>query len=146
MDGGHDMARSVIIATHGTMAAGIKDSLDILTGNAAGIYTICGFSEDPDPRKSIAQLMEQIGSDQEILVFTDLMGGSINQMFIPYLKTHRLHLITGCSLPLIFPLILNEEESLTKECIEDAIRTAQEEIRYVNQEAEGLLEDEDTIF
>lgn len=143
------MTRKVIIATHGKLAKGYLDALSILTGGTDQITAISSFTEDNNPKETIAQMMEQIPKDTEILVFTDIMGGSVNQMFIPYLESKNMHLITGINLALVVQILLREEKLTPQQILED-IELAKSEIKYVNQEianySKGSQETDETFF
>ena len=144
------MTRKVIIATHGKLAGGYLDALSILTGGTDQITAISSFTEDNNPKETIAGLMEQIPMDAELLVFTDIMGGSVNQMFVPYLEKRKMHLITGINLALVVQILLKEEELTPQQIMED-IALAREEMKYVNWEVQNYSketqqENDETFF
>jgi mannose/fructose-specific phosphotransferase system component IIA len=128
------MNRKILIATHGMLASGFKDALNIITGKIDNITVINAFSKEQNPKKTIQQFMEQINKDDELIVFTDLMGGSVNQMLMKYLEEYEFHLITGINLGLLCQLVLSE--TITSKTIIDAIDEARLDIRYVNEEIE----------
>ncbi|MDL2220508.1 hypothetical protein LJC55_02455 [Eubacteriales bacterium OttesenSCG-928-N14] len=147
------MARKIVIATHGKVADGFKDAIDIIVGNGHDVVTINAFSEDETPKDTIAKLMANTDPKEELLVFTDMMSGSVNQMFIPYLSTHNLFVVTGTNLPLLCQLVLNFDETLTEEAIMLAIELAREEIKFVNSqvrdnaaEQADIVKDTDSFF
>ena len=128
------MNRKILIATHGMLASGFKDSLNIITGKIDNITVINAFSKEQNPKKTIQQFMEQITKDDELIVFTDLMGGSVNQIILQYLEEYEFHLITGINLGLLCQLILSD--TITRETIIEAVDEARLEIKYVNKEIE----------
>ena len=54
--------------------------------------------------------MDSKGSEEELFVFTDLFGGSVNNGFVAALKTYDFHLITNTSLGLLIDFILMEPD------------------------------------
>ena len=128
------MNRKILIATHGNLASGFKDALNIITGKIDNITVINAFSQEENPKEAIKQFMEQITKDDELIVFTDLMGGSVNQMILQYLEEYEFHLITGINLGLLCQLILSD--TITRETIIEAVDEARLEIKYVNKEIE----------
>ena len=94
------MARQILIATHASMAAGIKDSLGILAGNTDNITVINCFTEVPNPKPVIEEFFNNLPEEDELIVMTDLMAGSVNQMFMNYVPQRKFHLITGTNLPM----------------------------------------------
>jgi mannose/fructose-specific phosphotransferase system component IIA len=128
------MNRKILIATHGNLASGFKDALNIITGKIDNITVINAFSQEENPKEAIKQFMEQITKDDELIVFTDLMGGSVNQIILQYLEEYEFHLITGINLGLLCQLILSD--TITRETIIEAVDEARLEIKYVNKEIE----------
>ncbi len=127
------MAKKMVIATHGTLAKGFRDALDLLAGGADRIITIDAFTVDKNPKQTIERLMEDSGGDDEFFVFTDVMAGSVNQMFVPYIGQKKLHLVTGINLALLCQVFLTLDQ-LTEEGLREAVDQAQSQILYVNDE------------
>ena len=128
------MARQILIATHASMAAGIKDSLGILAGNTDNITVINCFTEVPNPKPVIEEFFNNLPEEDELIVMTDLMAGSVNQMFMNYVPQRKFHLITGTNLPMALQIALCFEEEVTVDYIMESIAMAKEEIKYVNAE------------
>ena len=128
------MARTTIIATHGKLADGFRDSLNILATDSSDIITINAFSVDTNPKKTITALIQSIPQEDTVLIFTDLMCGSVNQMFLPLMGQRKMHLITGINLALVCQLVLCPDDLLTEEFIREAVELSRQEIKYVNDE------------
>ena len=80
---------------------------------------------------------------EDILVFTDLLGGSVNQEFVKQLKPN-VHLITGMNLPVIMALLLQlENQELSESLITQAIEEAKNQIIYVNHFLQETVDSED---
>lgn len=110
--------RKIVIATHGNLAEGFLSALRIIVGDSADIRAICCYmSADFSLEKTIRELMEDFDSEKEdLLVFTDLFGGSVNNGFLQFLKSYPFHLITNTSLGLLIDVLLSEpdEEELKR--------------------------------
>lgn len=102
--------RKIVIATHGTLAEGFKSALQIIAGaenvEAFNCYTLPDFNL----QETIQKVMDSKGSEEELFVFTDLFGGSVNNGFVAALKTYDFHLITNTSLGLLIDFILMEPD------------------------------------
>lgn len=99
--------RKVVIATHGTLAEGFKSALSIITGvdnvEAYNCYTTLDFNLN----EVIEKIMKSIDSEkEELFVFTDLFGGSVNNGFVKVLKDYNFHLITNTTLGLLIDFLL----------------------------------------
>lgn len=77
------------------------------------------------------------------MVFTDLLGGSVNQEFVRQLKPN-VHVIAGMNLPIIMTLLLQlENQPLSEELITQSIEEAKNQIIYVNQFLKESVDDLD---
>lgn len=131
------MKRKILIATHGKLASRFKDALKIIIGDNENITVLNAFSQVENPKDEIKSFLENLTKEDELLVFTDLMGGSVNQMLMQYLHKYNMHLITGINLPLLCQLMLSE--NITEQVILDSIEMAKKEIKYVNKEVEQQM-------
>ncbi|NSW26112.1 PTS N-acetylglucosamine transporter subunit IIBC, partial [Enterococcus faecalis] len=92
----------------------------------------------------ILKSLKDFSKDEQIFVFTDLLGGSVNQEFVKQLSESKIELITGVNLPLIITIILQlGENKLSKESIHEAIEEARNQLIYVNDYLKAQEMDED---
>ena len=102
--------RRILLATHGEFAAGILNSAEIIIGKSEQVQTLCAFTDPTkDFQKQVQTIVEEIQPGDELVVVTDILGGSVNNEFMRYLDHEGLHLISGLNLPLLIELILSTE-------------------------------------
>ena len=77
-------------------------------------------------------IRDRLCDDEELIVTTDIFGGSVNNEFMKYLTRPNIHLIAGVNLPLLFELIMNLESENTVQMIENAVQNAREQLQYCN--------------
>ena len=110
------MKRKFLIGSHGKLASGLQSSIDILTGKGQEIQTIDAYIDDSAP-------------DEQGLIFTDLLGGSVNQKMATAVMNsgkNNIFLITNSNLATLLSLLfLKPEEELTKEEIVTVINESQ---------------------
>ena len=126
--------RKFLIATHGTFAAGVKSSLDIIIGAMEHVFLIQAYVGSlPGIEEQIRHVLEQLSETDELIVFTDILGGSItNQVLQHALKPH-VHVISGFNLPLLIEIMMADTETSVEETIASAIDSAKEQMTYVNK-------------
>lgn len=96
-----------LIATHGRLADGFKDTLGIIMGEEISkrIQTLNLFienqKESKDASSQIKEYFETIDDMDQVLVFTDVLHGSVNQFIMPYIDDEKIFVITGVNLPLL---------------------------------------------
>ena len=126
--------RRFVFASHHYMAHGLKDTVDFLTNQANKIYDINAYVEEEkkDIDVVVKELFASFDPDDEVIVLTDLMGGSVYQKFFPYMNDH-VHVICGMNLPLAMSFLLaSEDQTLTQESVDAIIEECKKQIVYVN--------------
>lgn len=123
----------VILASHGELAKGMKDTLNMIVGN---LETVQAFSSYRDEEKNIKELVERAIKDNyeknDIYILTDILGGSVNNEVISLLKDYpKIHVIAGMNLPLVISIAISE--SISEELLEQLIKESQQSIVDCNQ-------------
>ena len=103
------MKRNFVIATHGTFATGIYESLKIIVGEQENVHLLNAFVDSNDIEGPINEILAKIPQEEELIVCTDVFGGSVNNAWMKRLDRENLYLITGTNLPLLMQLFLAPE-------------------------------------
>ncbi|MDO4941709.1 MAG: PTS sugar transporter subunit IIB [Lachnospiraceae bacterium] len=123
--------KKILIATHGKMASGMKSTIELLIGNMADITTIDAYIDlEADIIAEIREFFNQKKKGEQVFVFTDLQGGSVNQKLISYSKDPEVVLITGVNLAILLSVIMAEDE-ITSEEIAGYIKEAREQLKAI---------------
>ncbi|MCI5774763.1 MAG: PTS fructose transporter subunit IIA [Erysipelotrichaceae bacterium] len=132
----------LLIATHGTFAEGIKSALQIIVGNVENIATINAYVDECDLKKELDNYFE-INKNEELIVCTDLFGGSVNQAIIQKLKEKEFILVTGVNFPMLLELSLAlGNGNPDKEKIRELINNSKEQLMLVNDVLTEKVEDD----
>jgi fructoselysine/glucoselysine PTS system EIIA component len=134
--------RKFLIASHGQFAGGIKSALEIIIGQTDHLFSIEAYI---DGKKSIEdelnKILEGVHIDDELIVFTDLLGGSITNQVIRFALRENVYILSGMNLPLLIEVIMGDPETPISELIETSIHNAKEQIVYVNKLMNNQIED-----
>lgn len=136
--------RQYIIASHHKLAYGLKDTVNFLTNGIKTIYDVNAYLDDETKpiEEVVKELFSSFDENDEVLVFVDMMGGSVYQKFYPYISD-KVHVICGMGLPLTLALILESEDvPLTQELVHKYVEESKKQIVYVN-EANCAVDDDD---
>ena len=107
--------------------------MELVTGEQNSVSTLCAYTNDmTEVETPIKEIIDALCDDEELIVTTDIFGGSVNNEFMKYLSKSNIHLIAGVNLPLLFELIMNLESENTVQMIENAIQKAKEQLQYCN--------------
>ena len=116
--------RRIVLASHGDLAAGMKGSLEIIAGPLPHVTALSAYVEGaPDLRGALEALVEGMGEGDELVLVTDLLGGSVNTEASQLSGIPNVYVVTGMNLGLVLSLALSDEPntaSLIEECLEGA--------------------------
>lgn len=125
--------KKIIIASHQYLAQGLKSTLEYIVPNTVEVIDINAYIENISVENQILTSLEQCNEEEQIFVFTDLLGGSVNQGFIEKITKYNIELIAGANLPIIMTIVLSlGEQDLSKDDIRVAIEEARNQLVYVN--------------
>jgi mannose/fructose-specific phosphotransferase system component IIA len=126
--------RKFLIATHGAFAKGIQSSLDMIIGETDNVFLIQAYLDDNiSVEDELAAVLSNITADDELVIFTDLLGGSVNNIMMREALKQNVHIVSGFNLPLLIEIIMGDTSAPVMEVIEEAIANAKEQMVYVNK-------------
>jgi mannose/fructose-specific phosphotransferase system component IIA len=126
--------RKFLIATHGQFARGVKSSLDIIIGQTENVFLIEAYVEENKGIESeMEAILENIGEGDELIIFTDLLGGSITNQVLRSTQNRNVHVVSGFNLALLIEVLMADTDMPAPEVIESAIVNAKEQMAYVNK-------------
>lgn len=135
--------RKIIIASHGELATGILNTLSMIVGDKY-VKNIETFSLYPgeDAADLVNKLETKLNKDDEYIILTDILGGSVDNAFSTLLLNENVYLISGVNLLLLLEIVLNEHPDTELVCL-----TAVENARKgINFRKELVLTAEDEEF
>ena len=125
--------KKIIVATHHRLAEGLKSPFDYIAPNTVEIIAISAYLENISVESQVQAALDQFESGEQILVFTDLLGGSVNQTFAKFLDSYNIELIAGVNLPVLMTLALAiGGGDLGETTIRQALEDSRQQIVYVN--------------
>ncbi|WP_349763288.1 PTS sugar transporter subunit IIA [Fusobacterium sp. SYSU M8D902] len=134
-----------LMATHGNFAKGIKESIELVLGKFQNLNELsCYTNKEFDLEKEIEKIINGVNGE-ELIVVTDIYGGSVNNGFLQKLENHKnIHVVSGLNLPLMIEL-LSEQDGYTtaRELIMKSLENIKNEIKYCNLEIDKMVEDEE---
>lgn len=129
--------RKYIIASHGRFAEGIYESAVMIIGKQDNVQILNCYTDGTDTKLLIENAMALISDEDEVVVVTDIFGGSVNNEFMKYLGRPNFHLIAGMNLPLLIQLFLSQNEN-TEEMIKEILSDGGANPKYCNEIQESV--------
>jgi len=129
-----------IIATHSTLAEGFWNALKFFNQDIGNVEFLNCYVETNEVEKELRERLEQY-PDDNLIVLTDIAGGSVNQTASKLMKEYSFHLITGINLGLLLELVFTGDE-LNDEMIAASVSQAQSQMIYMNRTAASGADDD----
>lgn len=126
--------RKYLIAAHGSLPAGIKSSLEMIMGSLESVFFLEAYTgENKSIKEELDVVLLQVGHNDELIIFTDLIGGSVTNQMIQYALKENIYIVSGFNLALLLDILLADPETPVNEVIENGINNAREQIVFVNK-------------
>jgi len=131
----------IFISSHGKLASGMKSAIDILLGNSDTIYVFDAYLDE----KSINDILDTfynvyVDKKDQVLLLSDLYGGSVNTAMVPYIEKENTILISGFNLGLVIELA-KRKDPLTKHEVNQIIQEVKNGIKVVEITNDDIEED-----
>ncbi|WP_275399730.1 PTS mannose/fructose/sorbose transporter subunit IIAB [Enterococcus faecium] len=112
--------QNIILISHGSMAEGVKASLEMIVGKQNHVHVVA-LTPDGDNRQFEKELLKKMKAlNGSSLIIADLLGGTpCNVALSNYLESEDVEIIAGMSLPLVIEATLNSTATV-KELIQAA--------------------------
>ena len=129
--------RKFLIVSHGRMASGIKSSVDVLTGDSSAITAVDSYLDESDYTQEVRSFLEGCAPDDEAIVFTDILGGSVFQRVVQEdLARSGVTHVTGTNLAVVLECLLTPD-ALTLQTVDGICQTAAGQLKRVEAPVPG---------
>ncbi len=103
--------RKFLIITHGKFAEGISQSLTLFIGENHPFKAISAYVDDIPVNEKIDDFMRTVTDDDQLVILTDIMGGSVNQLMMPYLSRDNTYILSGINFPMLLELACLQDDA-----------------------------------
>jgi len=148
----YSMSKKILIATHTILAEGLRKATMFFTGEGEDFVTICAYEDTQEPpRAEIDHFFDSVQPEDTVVVFTDLIGGSVNQIMMEKLLTQKFHLISDPNLSAVMAVATLGEDEINAESIRESLDLCKAQMKYVNdvqlgQAGQAEADAEDSFF
>ena len=132
----------IILVSHGKLAKGMKDTVEMIAGQQENLEAYEAYENGTSDDSFINDLKNSLASSKndDVIVVTDVLGGSVNNEVTQLLKDHpNLTILTGMNLPLIITLVTTVNSGISDEKVSEAIDEGKKGVLSVNK----LMTEED---
>ena len=123
--------KQFLLASHGKFAEGILGSFQMILGDAPNITVLCAYTKENEEtlEHTVKKIICERNRKEDLIVVTDVFGGSVNNEFMKYLNGPGVYLVTGMNLPLLLELYSNQNME-SRDMIRLAIASAQNNLKF----------------
>lgn len=132
----------LFIASHGKMASGIKSSLDVLIGNTENITIFDAFIDERSVKDELDLFYQKVGLEDQVILLSDLYGGSVNATMFQFLSQPNTSLITGINLALVLELAI-KDKCISDSELESLVINSRELMKVVKNDGNMSTGDDD---
>ena len=122
--------KKILLASHGRFASGIKSSMNILMGSSDNLTVFDAYIDETNVETVIDEFYQTVSEDDQVILMSDLYGGSVNQIMFRYLSKPNTTLVTGVNLACVLEIAATDKE-LSKAEIKDIVANAKEAMLVV---------------
>lgn len=142
--GGVSVMQKIVLASHGNLSKGMKNSLEMIVGNLASnitTYSLLPGGSATDFSNELAKVIQSSPDDQYIII-VDLFGASICNAMFELTKFDNVRLISGMNMNLILGILLNDHDKFVDEELKRLIIEAKQNIKLINPSEVDIANDE----
>ena len=135
--------KKIFIASHGKLASGFRSSLEVLLGSAEKVTIFDVYLDDSNFESILISYLEKQSKEDQILLLSDLYGGSVNQIMARYTYEESVLLIAGVNLAFVLEIVAQGDNHISKNDLNEIIKNSREALKLVELEA---VPEQDNFF
>ncbi len=121
----------VLLLSHGRLCEGMLDTLSIFSTKLDSVSAIPFYVDGINSEELLQEFIQRI-EDEKVIIFTDILWGSVNQKVYALGKEkENVHIISGFNLPILLEIISSNENDLDYQSISEKVQLCKESIVYM---------------
>lgn len=117
----------------------------MLLGGCDRLTVFDAYVDERSLEDALNAFYQKVGRDDQVILLSDMYGGSVNSIMYTFLNRPNTTLIAGVNLALVIGLVIQDRE-LTREEIEDVVRQSREAIQIVELDNAQQSEGDEDLF
>ena len=140
--------RKILIATHGEFAGGLKQTMKFVLGENEKVGVLSAYTTpDFDMDREAASAVAEMEDGDELIVLTDVLGGSVANAFSGQLSHPGVYVLAGVNAPMLLAMVPMLESAVdTEELIQQGIQAAREGCVFINDLMKQVSEESEEDF
>lgn len=98
--------RHIVLASHGNLAACMKETVELIVGPQPAVTAVCAYVDNnAGAAEPLAALVAGMPAGDELIIVTDVLGGSVNNDAAQFTSVPGVYVVTGMNLGLVLALV-----------------------------------------
>lgn len=140
--------RRLLIATHGELAKGLKQMMEFVLGPNDRVEALCAYTTPEfDMELEARAFADGLQQEDELIVLTDVMGGSVANAFSEYVSHRGIYVLSGVNAPMLLAVApMLDSDMPVRELIGRGIESAREGCVFLNDLLSRSTEESEEDF
>ncbi|WP_102338238.1 PTS sugar transporter subunit IIA domain-containing protein [Collinsella provencensis] len=138
----------VFLSSHAHLASGMQSALALFSASEDRLRVHDAYVEGEEAtlQEDLDSFFSEVSPEDDVLLLSDLYGGSVNTVMAGYLDRPRTRLVAGVNLAFLIEVMAHTD--LSEGQLEDIVLQAREALREVKVNAPGPVpaNDPDDFF
>lgn len=134
----------LFLSSHGHMASGMKSSIEIFCGQNTNLTVFDAYVDERNVKDQLDEFYKTVRADDQVILLSDLYGGSVNQQMYLYLNRPNTMLVAGVNLALV--LELTAMDSITEEGLDRLVEQSRQALKVVKPDNDTAEDTEEEFF
>lgn len=134
--------RHLIITGHSRISEGMSTAIQFVLGMDIPYFNAYVDGEELFKDRIIKEI-ETYPQEDDVIIATDIFGGSVNNEMMQLLDRPNVYLVSGMNMALIAALAMADDAEDTEQLIKNCIEQAREGIVFCNEALHAEAEDLD---
>lgn len=129
----------IVIATHGSLAEGLKSGIELLVGPQGQFRTVGLFHGD-DPaqfKKDVEEAVQAADTGDGVLCYVDVLGGTPSNVVMQLIESHEIQALAGTNLPMVIQGVFMRETLGLEALASEALKAGGEAVTSLNARISG---------
>lgn len=119
----------ILLLSHGRFSEGLLDTAKLFTPTTENITAISYYTENVDGEQQLIEYIDQIKTEDKVIVLTDILWGSVNQQAMVRFMTHsNVYLISGMNLPILLEMIACNPDDVNEEFVLQKVNSCKDSL------------------
>lgn len=125
----------ILVLSHGGFAKGAVNAVEVICGKQEKLIALGLEHEDgvDEFERYILEKLKELDSQDGVLVFVDMLGGTPCNLIAKLIKNHSLECIVGFNLPMLIQACFEREGASLPDLIKQCLEESKEAIFHLNE-------------